>query len=193
MPGKPSQIHKQADSLGIWHKVSIAMRRPRSGRGAYFGIGPRRDLCTSLPRKRSCALWPSATTRGLRATWSGWKARKNERTTTRSLRRNSQVLGDEPPIAPMRAFWLLGRALPFCAIPLPCGSALWAPDLTGRKSWRYSPECVEGEFCEVRIDGVLRSSSPNLVTGHTYIPLRHTIYCPTVTVGKPKAGEGVHR
>jgi hypothetical protein len=42
-------------------------------------------------------------------------------------------------------------ALPFCAIPTPCGSALWDPDLSGRKSWRYSPECVEGEFCEVRM------------------------------------------
>src|SRR5688500_9852369 len=44
-------------------------------------------------------------------------------------------------------------ALPFSAIPLPCGSALWAPDLTGRKSWRYSPESptyVEGAFSEVR-------------------------------------------
>jgi hypothetical protein len=53
MPDKPSQIQKPADSLGIWHKVSIAMRRPRSGRGAYFGIGPRRDLCTSLARTLS--------------------------------------------------------------------------------------------------------------------------------------------
>src|SRR5215204_1183687 len=34
-------------------------------------------------------------------------------------------------------------ALPFSAIPPPCGSALWDPDLSGRKSWRYSPECVE--------------------------------------------------
>src|SRR5215218_9534756 len=96
--------------------------KPRSGRGAYFGIGPRRDLCTSLPRKRSRALWPSATTRGLRATWSGWKARKNERTTTRSLRRNSQALGDEPPIAPMRAFWLWeGSASFLCHPPCPVG------------------------------------------------------------------------
>src|SRR5215213_3423822 len=31
----------------------------------------------------------------------------------------------------------------------PCGSALWGPDLSGRKSWRYSPECVEGGFSEV--------------------------------------------
>ena len=32
-----------ADSLGIWHKVSIAMRRLRSGRRVCFGIGPSRD------------------------------------------------------------------------------------------------------------------------------------------------------
>src|SRR5215207_9484986 len=31
----------------------------------------------------------------------------------------------------------------FLPFPLPCGSALWDPDLSGRKSWRYSPECVE--------------------------------------------------
>jgi hypothetical protein len=40
--------------------------------------------------------------------------------------------------------------LPFAP---PCGSAVWDPDLSGRKSWRYSPEsptCVEGEFSEVR-------------------------------------------
>jgi hypothetical protein len=46
----------------------------------------------------------------------------------------------------------------FVPSPLPCGSALWDPDLTGRKSWRYSPECVEEEFCELRLYGVLRSS-----------------------------------
>src|SRR5215211_8742441 len=119
MPGKPSQIQKQADSLGIWHKVSIAMRRPRSGRGAYFGIGPRRDLCTSLPGKRSRALWPSATTRGLRATWSGWKARKNERTTTRSLRRNSPASEDDTH---RRASWLWeGSASFLCQSPCPVG------------------------------------------------------------------------
>jgi len=37
----------------------------------------------------------------------------------------------------------------FLPSPLPCGSALWHPDLSGRKSWRYSPECVEVEFSEV--------------------------------------------
>jgi hypothetical protein len=37
----------------------------------------------------------------------------------------------------------------FVPFPLPCGSALWDPDLSGRKSWRYSPECVEVEFSEV--------------------------------------------
>src|SRR5215208_6332863 len=40
-------------------------------------------------------------------------------------------------------------ALPFSPIPPPCGFALWDPDLSGRKSWRYSPECVEVEFSEV--------------------------------------------
>jgi hypothetical protein len=29
--------------LRDWHKVSIAMRRPRTGRGVYSGGGPRRD------------------------------------------------------------------------------------------------------------------------------------------------------
>src|SRR5215218_9659842 len=37
----------------------------------------------------------------------------------------------------------------FVPFPLPCGSALWDPDLSGWKSWRYSPECVEVEFSEV--------------------------------------------
>ena len=39
----------------------------------------------------------------------------------------------------------------FLPFPLPCGSALWDPDLSGRKSWRYSPECVEDEFSEVHL------------------------------------------
>jgi hypothetical protein len=41
----------------------------------------------------------------------------------------------------------------FVPFPLPCGSALWDTDLSGRKSWRYSPESptyVEGAFSEVR-------------------------------------------
>jgi hypothetical protein len=46
----------------------------------------------------------------------------------------------------------------FVPFPPPCGSALWDPDLSGRKSWRYSPECVEEEFSEV---------APALVTVHT--------------------------
>ena len=61
----------------------------------------------------------------------------------------------------------------FLPFPLPCGSALWDPDLTGRKSWRYSPECVEVEFCELRLDGVLGSKhgpGPRLIlpTGTHY-------------------------
>src|SRR5918994_5778982 len=42
----------------------------------------------------------------------------------------------------------------FVPSSLPCGSALWAPDLTGRKSWRYSLKCLEGEFSELRSKGV---------------------------------------
>ena len=33
----------------------------------------------------------------------------------------------------------------------------------------YSPECVEGKFCELRIDGVLRSSSSEVATRYTKI------------------------
>ena len=47
----------------------------------------------------------------------------------------------------------------FVPFPLPRGSALWGPDLTGRKSWRYSPECVEDEFSEVDPSG-RRSGEP---------------------------------
>jgi hypothetical protein len=48
----------------------------------------------------------------------------------------------------------------FLFLPLapPCGSALWHPDLSGRKSWRYSPESpayVEAAFSEVRYSRVL--------------------------------------
>jgi hypothetical protein len=39
----------------------------------------------------------------------------------------------------------------FLPFPPPSGSALWDTDLSGRKSWRYSPECVEVEFSEVRM------------------------------------------
>src|SRR5215208_2708506 len=60
----------------------------------------------------------------------------------------------------------------------------------GLSSCPYSPKCVELEFSEVRREGVFRSLSPNIVSWRTDIPLRLTIYCPTVTVGKPKAGRG---
>jgi hypothetical protein len=62
----------------------------------------------------------------------------------------------------------------FVPSPLPCGSALWDPDLTGRKSWRYSPECVEEEFCELRYNGVLRSSGAFFVRCGTYCSGAHT-------------------
>ena len=42
-----------------------------------------------------------------------------------------------------------GRFL-FLPFAPPRGSALWDTDLSGRESWRYSPECVEGGFSEVR-------------------------------------------
>jgi hypothetical protein len=36
----------------------------------------------------------------------------------------------------------------------------------------YSPECVEGEFCELRVDGVLRSSdAAYLATEALHTPL----------------------
>ena len=31
----------------------------------------------------------------------------------------------------------------FLPCPPPCGFALWGPDLSGRKSRRYSPDCLE--------------------------------------------------
>src|SRR5215213_6906551 len=33
----------------------------------------------------------------------------------------------------------------------------------------YSPKCVEGTFCELRLHGVLRSSRPDMATWHTKI------------------------
>jgi len=33
----------------------------------------------------------------------------------------------------------------------------------------YSPECVEGKFCELRRDGVLRSSGTSFVRWSTYL------------------------
>jgi hypothetical protein len=59
-------------SSGSWRTASIMTKRRESGRLAFPG---------SVPR--------STTTRGLRATWSGWKARRRAPSTTRSWRRNS--------------------------------------------------------------------------------------------------------
>jgi hypothetical protein len=39
----------------------------------------------------------------------------------------------------------------------------------------YSPECLEGRFCELRIDGVLRSSCASLVLWSTYCSGAHTL------------------
>jgi hypothetical protein len=46
----------------------------------------------------------------------------------------------------------------------------------------YSPKCVEVEFCELRIDGVLRSSGASFVLRSTYIPLTQG-YVRAVTSG----------
>src|SRR5215207_6089841 len=65
-------------------------------------------------------------------------------------------------------------ALPFSPIPPPCGSALWDTDLSGRKSWRYSPECVEGEFSEVRLAcmGIRRLCGKSIMgSGQRFGPL----------------------
>jgi hypothetical protein len=79
----------------------------------------------------------------------------------------------------------------FLPSPLPCGSAscgsaFWAPDLTGRKSWRYSPECVEKEeFSEVR----LCASGPRFLTTEAGGPL---LYPPTTKTNRPPS-DGVDR
>ena len=65
----------------------------------------------------------------------------------------------------------------FLPVPLPCGSALWAPDLTGRKSWRYSPESVEDEFSDLR----LCASGARFLTTEAGSPL----LCPPTTKNEP--------
>jgi hypothetical protein len=56
-----------------------------------------------------------------------WLEGKEERAHyhARSLRRNSPALGDEPPIAPMRAFWLWEGSASFLCHP----PALWVRPL----------------------------------------------------------------
>ncbi len=49
------------------------------------------------PRTPSLTLQQNATTRGLRATWSGLKARKHAPSTTHSWRRNSPASEDDLP------------------------------------------------------------------------------------------------
>src|SRR5215218_504241 len=55
----------------------------------------------------------------------------------------------------------------------PLGVLGGGPGRAGLLSCPYSPECVEGEFPELRHNGVLRSSCASLVLWSTYIPLRH--------------------
>src|ERR671911_329510 len=45
---------------------------------------------------------------------------------------------------------------------------------------RYSPECVEGEFCELRVDGVLRSSAHSWCC-EVFYAMAH-IHCPDIGV-----------
>src|SRR5215212_9562009 len=57
----------------------------------------------------------------------------------------------EDPMSAMRVYRLGTGTVPFFCH----SSALWGSDVSGRKGRRYSPECVEGEFSEVRASGVL--------------------------------------
>jgi hypothetical protein len=72
--------------------------------------------------------------------------------------------------------------LPFAP---PCGSALWDTDLSGRKSWRNSPECLEEGFSEVR----LCASGPRFLTTEAGGPL---LYPPTTKTNRPPS-DGVDR
>jgi hypothetical protein len=48
----------------------------------------------------------------------------------------------------MRVYRLVGTG----TVPFFChSSALWGSDVSGRKGRRYSPNLVEGEFCEVHL------------------------------------------
>jgi hypothetical protein len=49
----------------------------------------------------------------------------------------------------------------------------------------YSPECVEGEFCELRVDGVLRSSDA------AYLPIFNRAIRERNLDGAHGAGDGL--
>ena len=74
-------------------------------------------------------------------------------TTTRSWRRNSQALGDEPPIPPMRASWQWAGSGPFFAIPPPFGVQVYQTEglalfthLRGRTILRSSSNPCSANF-----------------------------------------------
>jgi hypothetical protein len=99
MHAKPSQIPKPADSLGIWQTASIAMRRPRSGRLAYFGAEERlMHHFASGTRSRFVAerhySWLES--------YMEWLEGKEERAHYHAhLEEELASLRDDPPIPPL--------------------------------------------------------------------------------------------